>query len=219
MNLHFLETAWYIAHEIYNMKTKYSRLVKFWVPLIGGLILSAGLSNCSDEKPEMKMLRLNYPGLYNNAQAIQLEKIQPGLPKKQIDSIEKNLDLILPASYKKFLSHCGGFWAFGGAVKLGNTPPFVHSFEPFDKLTDKQKEFVKQRGGIWPPPSDGMLCFADFFLEADGDQVLFYTKDGLIKGEYPVYYYSHEGKPSVRKIADSFDEWLNKLPEYFRKEE
>jgi hypothetical protein len=31
-----------------------------------------------------------------------------------------------------------------------------------------------------------MLCFAEFFMEADGDQVLFDVSKGLINGEYPI---------------------------------
>lgn len=34
---------------------------------------------------------------------------------------------------------------------------------------------------------------AEYFLEDDGDQVLFKVADGLINGEYPVYYYAHVG--------------------------
>lgn len=54
-----------------------------------------------------------------------------------------------------------------------------------------------------------MLCFAEFFLEADGDQVLFDVSGGLVAGEYPVVYYAHEGSPpSVRRVAGSFAEFL-----------
>jgi hypothetical protein len=54
-----------------------------------------------------------------------------------------------------------------------------------------------------------MLCFAEYFLEADGDQVLWDVKAGLQHGEYPVMYYAHESyPPSVRRIATSFSEWL-----------
>ena len=53
---------------------------------------------------------------------------------------------------------------------------------------------------------DEILCFADYFLEAGGDQAPFDVTGGLVDGEYPVYYY-HEG-PTVRKVADSFKEFL-----------
>jgi hypothetical protein len=52
-------------------------------------------------------------------------------------------------------------------------------------------------------------------IEGDGDQLLFDISKGLIKGEYPVYYYAHEDTPpSVRKIADSFEQWLNEFLDY-----
>lgn len=73
-----------------------------------------------------------------------------------------------------------------------------------------KKEAIKAKGQSWPPPTEGMLCFAEYFRDADGDQVLFDVSEGLKDGEYPVYYYSHESIPAtVAKVADSFSEWLN----------
>ena len=61
-----------------------------------------------------------------------------------------------------------------------------------------------------------MLCFAEYFLEADGDQVLWDVKPGLQDGEYPVMYYAHESSPpSVRQIAGSFREWLEQCLDAF----
>lgn len=60
-----------------------------------------------------------------------------------------------------------------------------------------------------------MLCFAEFWLEADGDQVLFDTSQGLVGGEYPVMYYAHSGRPpTVRRLASSFREVLDEFLEY-----
>jgi len=60
-----------------------------------------------------------------------------------------------------------------------------------------------------------MLCFAEFFMEADGDQVLWDVSRGLVDGEYPIYYYAHEARPpSVRKLADCFDTWLGEFLQY-----
>lgn len=60
-----------------------------------------------------------------------------------------------------------------------------------------------------------MLCFAEFFMDADGDQVLWDISGGLRDGEYPIYYYAHEARPpSVRKIADSFETWLGEFLNY-----
>jgi hypothetical protein len=58
----------------------------------------------------------------------------------------------------------------GGVVQFGKQHAFFHEFEPLRSLTPAQRSAVKQKGGAWPPPTDGMLCFAEFFMEADGDQ-------------------------------------------------
>lgn len=60
-----------------------------------------------------------------------------------------------------------------------------------------------------PGPSVGMLCIADYFLEADGDQVLFDPRD-LPADDPPVYYYAHD-VPEVRPLATSFSGWLESL--------
>ncbi len=127
----------------------------------------------------------------------------------EICELETSLGIELPASYRKFLRSCGGLWLFGGNVQMASQHPFFHKFPPLSALTAQQRAVVDQRGGIWPPPSDGMLCFAEYFLEADGDQVLFDVSGGLSDGEYPVYYYAHEASPaSVTRQADSFEEWI-----------
>jgi hypothetical protein len=167
-----------------------------------------------ENNPELK-----YPILLNKE--LQIENILSPLTSHKIDSIEKIIGVPLPNSYKYFLKSCGGFSAKGGVVQLGRQHPFIHEFESYEELTDEQKNVVKQKGGQWPPPSNGMICFGEFFLEADGDQVLFDTKEGLIDGEYPVYYYySHESyPPKVRKIANSFNDWIAKLPDYLDNDE
>ena len=66
----------------------------------------------------------------------------------------------------------------------------------------------------------GVLCFAEFFLEADGDQVLFDVSRGLVGGEDPVLYYAHEAA-SVRRLADTPAEFIDSLLDYpaFRQED
>ncbi len=162
-----------------------------------------------------KCLENNYTDFYNKRKQIDLEELKSGLSDSDIDSLEKKLDTKLPNSYKEFLKCCGGFWAFGGSVQLDSQHPFKHDFKPFDSLTVQQQKIVKQRGGIWPPPSNGMICFGEFFMVADGDQVLFDISKGLVNGEYPIYYYSHEtNPPTVRKIANNFEQWLTEFPDY-----
>jgi hypothetical protein len=94
-------------------------------------------------------------------------------------------------------------------VQFGTEHPFVHDFPPLASLTPPQRRVVEMKGGPWPPASQGMLCFAEFFMEADGDQVLFDTSSGLIGGEYPVMYWAHDNRPpSVRRLASTFGEFI-----------
>lgn len=111
---------------------------------------------------------------------------------------------------------CGGeFWLLGGAVQFGFEHPFVHEFAPLRELTPQQRAVVRRKGGDWPPPSNGMLCFAEFFVEADGDQMLFDVSRGLLNGEYPIMYYAHEFRPpSVRVLAPTFPEFLSAFLDY-----
>jgi hypothetical protein len=149
--------------------------------------------------------------------AAQLAQSEDAEPEQVLDpastedlaALERELGVPLPESYKRFLSAARGLWLFGGAIQFGSQHPFLHDFPSLEELTDAQREVVASRGGAWPPPSQGMLCFAEYFWRADGDQVLFDVSAGLSKGEYPVVYYHHAGSPaSVTRVADSFAEWL-----------
>jgi hypothetical protein len=137
-----------------------------------------------------------------------LEHVQPPATDADLKRIEDGLRVPLPEAYKSLL-RCGrAFWLMGGVVQFGVEHPFFHNFE---SLTPAQQG----RGGHWPPPSQGMLCFAEFFMEADGDQVLFDVSRGLVEGEYPVLYYAHEAyPPSVRRLADTFERFINGFLDY-----
>lgn len=138
------------------------------------------------------------------------EQIRPGATDEEIAMEEKGLEVPLPDSYKRFLKLTRGFDLFGGAVQFGPQHPFIHDFPKIEELSGPQRKVVQMKGGGWPPPSQGMVCFAEYFRDADGDQVLFDVANGLTDGEYPVVYYSHETRPpTVTKLADSFAEWLN----------
>jgi hypothetical protein len=142
----------------------------------------------------------------------EIENITPPASDADVLALEKTLGVPLPESYKQLLRCARGFWLFGGSVQFGTQHPFFHDFPPLKSLTSQQREVVKLKGGNWPPPSNGMLCFAEFFMEADGDQVLFDIKKGLRNGEYPVMYYAHEScPPTVRKLADDFKAFLDGL--------
>jgi len=138
------------------------------------------------------------------------ENILPGVTEKEIEKLESQLGIQLPESYKRFIEATRGFWLFGGSVQFGSQHPFVHDFPKLEELSSSQRKVLKVKGGVWPPPSQGMLCFAEYFRDADGDQVLFDVSEGLVNGEYPVMYYSHESHPpTIERLANSFTEWLN----------
>lgn len=118
-----------------------------------------------------------------------LESIGPPASDLELEELERSLGIPLPHSYKQVLRCARGFSLFGGNFRLEERPFFHES-----------------------PPSEGMLCIADYFLEADGDQVLFDVTDGLVDGEYPLVYYAHDDEPpSVRPLARSLPQLLSSL--------
>ena len=139
------------------------------------------------------------------------EHILPARSADALAKLERSLGVALPVTYKRFLQTCGGLWLKGGAVQMASNHPFFHDFPAFEQMTAERQSAIRQRGGGWPPPSQGMLCFAEYFLEADGDQVLFDVSGGLVDGEYPVCYYAHEASPvRVTRVAESFAEWIER---------
>lgn len=156
-----------------------------------------------------------FPRFTRRAANAQLENVLSPASLVEIAELEEELGIPLPGSYKQLLQCARGFGLLDGVVQFGSEHPFCHDFEPLEQLSPTQQEVVLQKGGGWPPPSDGMLCFADFFMEADGDQVLFDTRQGLVNGEYPIVYYSHDSRPpSIRVLANSFSEFMEQFLEY-----
>jgi SMI1 / KNR4 family (SUKH-1) len=142
-------------------------------------------------------------------------KFYARLTERDGAEIEHVAGVPLPESYKRLLRCARGFWLLGGSIRFDTQHAFFHHFEPLDKLTPQQRQMVVRKGGTWPPASHGMLCFAEFFMEADGDQVLWDVSGGLRGGEYPIYYYAHGSRtPSVRKLADSFETRLREFLSY-----
>ena len=61
---------------------------------------------------------------------------------------------------------------------------------------------------------DTLLCIGEYWLDADGDQVLFDLRGEPAhdtSDDPPVLYYDH-GQPAVRPIANSFTAWIDALP-------
>ena len=156
-----------------------------------------------------------FPRFAEKARHRGLAEVLPPASAADLAALEQRLGLPLPESYKALLRCARGFWLLGGSVQFGSQHPFVHDFPPLNMLNPAQQRMVALKGGPWPPASQGMLCFAEFFMEADGDQVLFDTSRGLLMGEYPIMYWAHEGRPpSVRKLASSFGEFMEGFLEY-----
>lgn len=156
-----------------------------------------------------------FPRFARAAAARRLEHVLPPATADEIAALERELGLPLPESYQALLRCARGFWLMGGAVQFGSQHPFIHDFPPLASLTPQQQEIVKAKGGPWPPGSQGMLCVAEFFMEADGDQVLFDATRRLVRGEYAIMYWAHEGRPpSVRQLAGSFGEFMEEFLEY-----
>lgn len=146
-----------------------------------------------------------------------IEQIRSPASDDELRNLEMRLGVPLPTSYKEFLRCARAFTLRGGSIQFTPGHPFFHEFPDFNQLTPAQRQLITSRGGVWPPPSQGMLCIAEFFLEGDGDQVLFDVKQDLVAGEYPIFYYDHD-TPSVRRLATSFPQFLERCLTYFDEE-
>ena len=115
----------------------------------------------------LESVRKMFPRFARAAGNFELEQILPAATPEDVANIERSLGLSLPQSYKAFLQCARGFWVMGGVVQFGLQHPFFHDFPPWESLTLPQRRVVEMKGGPWPPASEGMLCFAEFFMEAD----------------------------------------------------
>ncbi len=142
--------------------------------------------------PRIDAIKASYPkfGQLLQRRAELIVELDPGATEDEIKIREQSLDTQLPDALKKLLRACRHVHLEHFHIDLYCI--FYHA----------------SRSGIHGP-SDGMLCFADYFLEADGDQVLLDPRE-LPCDDPPVYYYAHEG-PEVRPLAKSFSYWLESL--------
>lgn len=161
----------------------------------------------------MSALRAAFPDFVakiDSGSGIVMDEVLPGLEAEEVGVCEQELGVPLPESYKQFLRAARGFWLSDGAVQFSGNHPYLHKFPDYESLSTEGKNQVAANGGIWPPPSDGMVCFAEYFEGDVGCSVLFDVKAGLRAGEYSVvYYYYRATPPHLVQAADSFLEWLN----------
>lgn len=160
----------------------------------------------------IRCVSVHFPGFARHldpAQPYLLEEILPPASPANLAKLETRLGIPLPETYKRLLSCARGFWLKGGRYQFGAEHPFFQNFKPFETLSPAQQQRIRDRNQSWPPPSQGMLCFAEAHILADGDQLLFDVSRGLIDGDYPVFYYDHESSPpSVHPVASSFAEFI-----------
>ncbi len=144
-------------------------------------------------QPFLERLQPHFPKFarFLKRNAEQIDRIEPGYTEEEIAAFEERLRLTLPQSYRQWLGAVGELSLEG--LRFGSEHPFIHENTRGVEL-----------------PSAGMLAFADYFLQADGDQVLFDLREGT-EDDPPVFYYSHS-VPEVRREAKSFTAWIESLP-------
>ncbi|MEE1811980.1 SMI1/KNR4 family protein [Streptomyces sp. BE133] len=121
----------------------------------------------------------------------EIEHCRPGLDEAAMARLEDSLGLRLPAAYRDFL-RCAREVTVGDTLQMTSIHPFVQ-----DSVSVAL-------------PSQGMLCIAEYWWEADGDQVLFDVREDA-SDDPPVLYYA-PAKRRVRVIADCFTAWVEALP-------
>lgn len=120
----------------------------------------------------------------------EIELLDQGADETELNGLEHDLGLSVPTALRRWLRCTRSFRM--GSLEIGMTTIFLHQ--------SKEVEL----------PSEGMLCIADYFLESDGDQVLFdLARHG--GDDPPVFYYAHY-IPKVRKLASTFTGWIESLP-------
>jgi hypothetical protein len=121
----------------------------------------------------------------------EVDQCRAGLDDAALARLETELGLRLPGAYRAFLQ-CVREIVVGDTLQMTSLHPFVH-----DSATVAL-------------PTQGMVCIADYWLEADGDQAMLDLRDDA-GDDPPVLYYDH-GRPAVRTIAKSFTAWIEALP-------
>ncbi len=118
-----------------------------------------------------------------------IEYFHADVSEADVDATERGLGVCLTTEYRSFLSCCR-------CLDLGGTIRFDEPFEP------------GQWTGIKRLPAPHMVIIAEFWKDADGDQLVL-ALPGKPCAEAPVYYYAHAW-PKLVKFAPSFTHLLEK---------
>jgi hypothetical protein len=146
-------------------------------------------------KPRIDALAKHFPklGRFLKKEIDAIDQLDEPASDAELGVAEQSLGAPLPAMVRQFLSCTKGLALDGLAIGL--TQCFRHPAA------------VAVQGEDRPA-----VCLADYWLEADGDQVLIEAVQ-TPSDDPPVYYYAHAaGNQAARQLAPSFSAWLESLP-------
>lgn len=116
-----------------------------------------------------------------------INALQAAASAVEIQAVENRLGITLPITLRDFFMCCQSVSMEGFTLQLDGM--FIH-----------------------PTTIDGQtaLCIGDYWLEADGDQLLIISTSQQ-QNDCAVYYYAHAQQGSVKYLDSSFKHWLETL--------
>ncbi|MEJ3745944.1 SMI1/KNR4 family protein [Actinomycetes bacterium KLBMP 9797] len=158
---------------------------------------AATAARATEFAPTINALAGRFPRFarFLKANTDDIDQCRPGLDGAALARLEQDLGLRLPETYRTFL-RCAREIVVGDTLQMTTAHPFTHNSAKVSL------------------PTQGMLCIGEYWLDADGDQVLFDLRQEFAPDaadDPPVLYYDH-GQPAVRPIANSFTAWIEALP-------
>lgn len=145
--------------------------------------------------PRLNALAKHFPKFarFLKKHADDIDQLEEPATEAEILAAEQSVDASLPESLKQLLRSTRGLSRDGFAIGLAQIfpHPAVLSGRPAAVRT---------------------VCIADYWLEADGDQVVIAASPNPCE-DVPVYYYGHAtGVNTARELAGSLSAWLESLP-------
>ncbi|MBL9082334.1 MAG: hypothetical protein JNK76_11040 [Planctomycetales bacterium] len=149
----------------------------------------------AEYEPRIAELKSQFPRFAKFLMANVTRIVEMGAPAREdeLAHIEAELGRSLPVAYAKFL-RCARTLVVDDVLQFTSTHPFIHHSTGSGLSTER------------------MLCIADFWLDADGDQAMIDVGADVTE-DPPVLYYAHEAPGlKLRTIATHFTEWVEALP-------
>jgi len=144
-----------------------------------------GLSSLGDSFPKFARFLKKRVG--------DIDRLEGPASESEIEMIEEGLGVPLPAVFKQFL-RCTKALSLD-ALTLG-----LDQIRRHPALIDD------------PPSGKETICIGEYWLDADGDQVLLEYCTQPVRDPV-VYYYGHSaGTRTARKLAATFSGWIEALP-------